>query len=288
MSIVTLGQFYGGPGSPTKVDFWLDGSGDKVAAKKVASEAKQITHIVVRVDAITGTPPTYAARLETISSFVPSGTLVAAGASGTFTPAAANTVHEVALSTPWTPSINDEFAVVIEYSSGTINSSNRAEITYRATMFHSLGNGEAPFTNSGSGYSQVDGTLALLGVKYSDGTYMRCSGCLEGSSPTGTSDFDDGTNPDERGVVWTQPYTVDCVGAALETRIFSGGTGDIRLYEDSTQLASVSFDQDRLEGNAATDLVVGYWAAQTLTKDRTYRIALKATHAKNNVRQLSF
>ena len=276
------------PGEPSAVLITIDSDQDEVAWKFVAKEAKAIDTIVVRNGTVTGTSPTYEVRLETVDGVGdPTGTLVTANANGTFTPSSSNETNEVALTASWTPSINDIFFVRLKYSSGTIDGSNNVQFQYRGSTTAGPGSGEHPFTSTdaGTNWTAYTAQYNIVGVKYSDGTYLESGIASAAAGVTANQDYDDGTNPDERGMGWVQPFTIDTVGAYVMARFFSGGTGDARLYEGTTQLESVSLTEAWLSSTSVNDMIYVRWStSQTLTKDSTYYLAIRATHATNNIR----
>jgi len=113
----------------------LDGSGDKIGTTFHVETADAITHVGYRQASSAGTPPTYKISLQSVSSGDPSGTVLGGGspASATFTPTSATDGEWVwiALDNSYTPSnIGELIAVVLEYSTGTIDGSNNITATY--------------------------------------------------------------------------------------------------------------------------------------------------------------
>lgn len=123
-------QALGWQGSPTGSSvsgFTIDDSTEAVAFICQLETGDAITHLGYRQVSRTGTPPTYAYRIEGLdSSGLPDGTALA---SGTFTPPADatwnGTFQWIALSSSYTGTIGQRVALVIRYSSGTINASNQ-------------------------------------------------------------------------------------------------------------------------------------------------------------------
>lgn len=121
------------------IDVDLNGSTVKYAWIFQSESTDAITHIGFRYTLRTGTPPVYLADLQSVntSDGKPSGTILGGGspASATFTPPASTawdgTWQWIALTNAYTPAVGDLIAIVIEYSSGTINGSNFGRFTNR-------------------------------------------------------------------------------------------------------------------------------------------------------------
>jgi hypothetical protein len=115
----------------------LDTTTDKQAVVFHAPEAVALTHAGFRYGVRTGTPPTYRISLQGVdASGNPTGTVLGGGspASATFTPPADATWNStwqwVALSNSYTPARGELMAVVIDYSSGTVDGTNNGSFTY--------------------------------------------------------------------------------------------------------------------------------------------------------------
>lgn len=120
----------------------LDASGDRIAFIFQAETADAITSVGFRYGIRTGTPPTYRVSLQGVNgSGEPDGTVKGGGspASQTFTPPADaswdNSWRTVTLANSYTPSRGELLALVIDYSSGTINGSNFSTFTYGVQEF---------------------------------------------------------------------------------------------------------------------------------------------------------
>lgn len=104
-----------------------------------ARDTNAITHLGFSYSVRTGTPPTYRISLQGIDAATgnPDGTVKGGGspASATFTPPADtswnSTWQWIALSNSYTPTIGEELAFVVDYSSGTVNTSNAGTFNVR-------------------------------------------------------------------------------------------------------------------------------------------------------------
>jgi hypothetical protein len=119
------------------VSFNCDASNDGVGWVFQAVGTDAITHLGFRYGTRTGTPPTYRISIQGVSTTtgLPDGTVVGGGtpASATFTPPADTTWNGtwqwIALDNSFVPTADQEYALCIEYSSGTINASNFSSMT---------------------------------------------------------------------------------------------------------------------------------------------------------------
>lgn len=124
-------------GSVSPSNHSLDASTDGAGMVFQAQSADPITHIGIRYGARTGTPPTYVATLEGVSTSTghPDGTDVGGGSptAVTFTPPADTTWNGLfkwfQLTNPYTPTRGQWLASTIRYSSGTIDASNFSTFT---------------------------------------------------------------------------------------------------------------------------------------------------------------
>lgn len=108
----------------------LDDSGDGLGFVFQPQSADPITHLGFRYGTRTGTPPTYIASLQALTTGLPNGTILGGGtpASVTFTPPADTSINNTwiwyALANAYTPATGDRISCCVEYSSGTIDASN--------------------------------------------------------------------------------------------------------------------------------------------------------------------
>ena len=133
----------------------LNGSGIALAWIVQAETTSPITRIRYRYGSRAATPPTYSITLETVdSSGNPTGTDIGGGSPTltTFTPPADttwnSTIRELVLTNPWTPTLaSDVFAIVVRYSSGTVDGTNNSSFTRTA---NGIGSESAHFPLSSS------------------------------------------------------------------------------------------------------------------------------------------
>jgi hypothetical protein len=127
--------------TPSFSNHAIDASNEGVAWAFQAKSTEAITHVGFRYGARTGTPPTYIAGIEGLSTSTgfPDGTYRGGGspASGTFTPPASTAWDGVwqwiALTNSYTPSLGEWLCSTVRYSSGTIDGSNNSSFSTQIT-----------------------------------------------------------------------------------------------------------------------------------------------------------
>lgn len=276
-----------------ELDFALDASGDKVGWIVTAPVAITVDRIAACFDSKAGTPPTYAYSLYGITTAgVPDTTKLGAtnNATGTHAPTAVsnNTFHEVTLSESVAFNAGDKFAIVIEYSSGTINASNYAQYRHgftNLTSNYDYGIGYS-LTNTAS-WTKQGGSLPV--ILFGDGTNWY-GNPLSGGRVTRA--FNTGSSPNEYGLKFTAPalgslgsYKLRGVRLGLAMAVTSNSqTININLYEgggasDTTAAKTTSIDTDCFVAPTSFSpkdlLFTG--AAPTLTVGSTYRLSFTAS-----------
>jgi len=250
----------------------LDAAGDKVAMVGRAHKTGTIDRIDCYVTAITGTPPTYEARLESIASNEPSGSLIAANRNGTFTPVSTG-LKSITLTSPYAVTADDPLCAVIEYSSGTVDGSNNATIGYRTTG-DMAANGPVGMSNTGSWASSL--SAAALSWRYSDGEYV--TGVQMITSDDSVT-FNSGSTPDEHANLWVPPGGITIAGvlALIRTYGTGGSSPQIILYDSGDSvLGTITIDATKTPSTSAR---VGHFffagGPVELSGGSTYRFAFK-------------
>lgn len=176
-------------------------------------------------------------KLETLSGYVPSGSLVAAGAELNGQSVAATTEYTFTLGTPFTvPSTGHNlYAFVIRLSSGTATARVRwgnASVVPRIVE---------NVTGSPVQRTQVS---ALVPV-YSDGSVQP--GVLQGGTTAlSTTSFTSGSNPDEYGSRFTAPFNCRIVGIRAASRINSGAEQRLRIYDANMNVLTVDAENTQV------------------------------------------
>jgi hypothetical protein len=277
--------------------FSLDASGDKVGWVVAAPDAVVVDRIAVCFDAKTGTPPTYAYSLYDISTNgTPGSTILGATANATATHAPTaisnDTFHELTLGESVSFSAGDKFAIVIEYSSGTINASNFASYQYGfsgLTTNYDYGIGYG-LTKTGSWTRQTASTPSVL---FGDGTNWYG---VPFSNVRTTRAFNTGSSPSEYGLKFTAPafgslsfYKLRGVRLALAPSLSGNSQSvNLNLYAggaagDTTQTQTVALDTDNfLSSSFSPKDLLFTGTAPTLTVGSTYRISWSASSANSH------
>lgn len=151
-------------GSATFNSSTLDASGKKLAwVVQHRREGATITHVWLRYGTRTGTPPAYKIGLQGLDgSGQPDGTYLGGGspASATFTPPADTTWNStgqwIALDNSYAVTRGQYFAIVIEYSSGTVSSSHCSSFTqYVSGWGATLNNFPYSISHNGTSWSKL-------------------------------------------------------------------------------------------------------------------------------------
>lgn len=294
----------GSNGSTTA--FSLDGSGDMIALPFMAESTDAITGVYVYHNLSYDPTPTYKVSLQELdANGKPSGTILGGGspASATFNAVSlgwgTDEVNLVTLDNSYTPFVGQFLVAVIEYDSGTINSSNRTRLYYSQSK--GVTPEKFPYYNSASSGS----TWTVSITTYQGlGAYATASSSY-GLMPLslGVQSFSSSSSPNEYGVKFTVPshyasYKIRQVWIPVGTL---GGDFSITLYSggattDKTALHSVAYDEDWFVQQYGTTCVnLGgsddsvNSTLQTLTGGNTYRIAIKAdTTTSLSVRKWEF
>ncbi len=266
----------------------LDAAADAVGAIYKAPRAGTIDRIGVWTVSVVGTSPTYRLALETVADGPqPSNTV------------RTNTAVQPAqllttLSAGWTwhtltnaldnVTAGMEIAATVRYSSGTVDGSNHALVANNV-ITNATRNHPFPVVNTTGAWATF-ARAPIIALRYSDDFIVR------GVCPInflGTSNFAQNSTPDERGIFFTPPFTMSCIGAAAA--IFPTGTAadfDIVLYDSaSTALRTVSFDVNRVSAATSWGQFRVGWSPVTLTQGANYRITLRPS-TNNNVRLATY
>lgn len=138
-------NWFGPPIISTASNHTMDQTTDSLYWVFPAETTSAITRVGFRYGSRTGTPPTFRVSLQAIdTSGAKTGTVLGGGspASATFTPPADTTwdgtFREITLDNSYTPSsVGEMIALVIDYSSGTVDGSNNSSFTRGLTSHQS-------------------------------------------------------------------------------------------------------------------------------------------------------
>jgi hypothetical protein len=257
-----------------------------------AQQALVVSRLGFRYNLRAGTPPTYKISLQGVDgSGRADGTIKGGGtpASATFTPPASTawdaTWQWVNLDNTFTIARGDLLAVVIIYSSGTVDASNNSQFTAAHGTFRAQGGlpYAVTFNATGSVTSRATG-LACIGYG---------STTVAAGYPIGTQTnvaINSGTSPNEIALFFTVPSglanTVQVAGARLWcSSLVAATTHKLILYDTNgtSVLQTVTFDSDHIV--ATTNQVMEiYFTDATLASlqvGSTYRLAVQPQAATN-------
>jgi hypothetical protein len=279
---------FAGPALGVPNTFALDASTDALERCFYAEEALTITHLFSCWSAVLGTSPVYEISLQGVTAAgIPDGTIKAGtNAKATFTPTSGN--NDVgnwhALTSSYACARGEPLAIVIKYSSGTINGSNFA------TFHNSLG-------------SYGPSLLPAYSLANDAGVRTRSSyprfGYSDGTNKFGapvrtltTQTFNDGTNPDEYALRFVVPtdwgwssYTIAGMKAAI-TLAVTGATTTFTLYDGTTALQQIAIDNDIAQVIASMQAGAPLFDEVTLsslTPGNVYRLGIKNNDGATNM-----
>jgi len=255
----------------------IDASTEKTAAVFNMPYALTISHCGFWYGARTGTPPTYRISIQGVdASGNPDGTIKGGGspASATFTPPADATWNTqwkwVALSNSYSAAAGEVLAVVIDYSSGTIDASNCSSMMGTATY---CGDDRLSFPNSqfysGAAWTKSQDT-PLFAVK--DSTPTKVFGRLMESLTPKT----DSRSALKFNIPSTFCSTFKIRGAKMRLGSVAGNTFTFGLWGASV-LRDITVDTDTIKpgsvGNA--ELYFDEASLQTLNAGTDYYIGVE-------------
>jgi hypothetical protein len=236
-------------------DVQLDASGEKLAWVFCVPETATVTHAGFRYGARTGTPPTYRIGLQTLDGTgLPSGTFLGGGtpASATFTPPADatwdGTWRWVALDNSVAVTRGDLVCVVVGYSSGTADGSNRSSFTQDAAQRSADGIPYSLFHDGGSWTKGTTGGV-VTAVKSASKTYG-----FPWEAATNNAVFSTG---ERLALKFTLPAgsgdTLTCVGARFAGRVSGSGNWTFGLWDAAgSVIQSVQRDGDHCSSPGAS------------------------------------
>lgn len=259
----------------TSSTFTIDAATDALGAIFIAQKTGTLDRLFCTANANTS-PPSYLARIESVSGGRPSNTIIASGASVSFTPSTLNTLIVNSMGTPYAITKGDMVAVTIQHNSGTIGASNFSTLNqvltaYPAIVFAQNGAGYITSTASYSSWSTgISNTgFAAFGALYDDGDTLGNAFPMI-ASVTNTNVPTSGTDS-YYGNVFTAPATLDCVGW-VGCGQWSGSCS-VTLYDSNNiALASTSISSGVYLASASVHAYHLFSSTVKLVKGQTYRL----------------
>jgi hypothetical protein len=287
-----------GTGTFTAFSTVLDATTDKNAFIFQAEDAITITRLGVRLNAKTGTSPTYSINIQGVNtSGMPDGTIKGGGspASATFTATSwtAGTFNWVTLTNSYTCARGELLAIVVEYSSGTINTSNF--ITLTATVLFGDANNSFPSgrNSTGSWTTQTAGGRLIFGYGSSSRAYGNP---LQNATTQAYNSGSTSPTGDEYAARFIIPTwfcsTYKIRGLLMQTTFVAAQdmTWDLKEASSSsygTALQSVTLDGDLAGPSPSNDsaiIIFDETTLSTLTAGTAYRLAQRpASTGSTNV-----
>ena len=244
-----------------------------------------ITHGYIRLSSITGTTPTYRLSIQGVdASGNPDGTIKGGGSpvSVTFSPSglgwAANSGHWLTFDNSYTPANRGEMlALVVDYSSGTVDASNLATFSNGFSVV--LSGLPYAIANDAGSRTKVNAT-PLFGYRTANGRFG-----FPLKSLTTIGNFNSGSGTNEYGILfslpsgWSDTFTVK--GLQWMPTLTAAGVSTLRLYNggaagDTTVLQNVTMDSDHAQGTGAHNQTVFFDEASlsSLTFGNSYRLSV--------------
>lgn len=255
----------------------INATGLKCGAVYMMPKAGTISHIGFS-SARSGVSCNYIGRLETVSSFLPSGSLIAAGATtATWSDSTGGGVwYKKAISTPPTVAKDDLVAVVIQYDSGTATDVffgtyiNSGAGTYPMSMPYAV-------THNGTSWSQIR-LPPMITLYYNDGTIVRGGfPCVGVSSQA----FNSGSTPDEYAATMVAPFNGAISGASAFLLMASSSSATMTLYNSGgSALATCTRTAAQL-GTSSGMVDFDFDTSVSIVSGGTYRLSIKADNANN-------
>lgn len=265
------------PAASTLGSLALDQATDQIEVLFQAPDALTITRLGYRLTTITGASPVYQISLQGVDTTGRAdGTIKSStNAAGTFTPTGSNSWNWVTLTSSYTCARGEVLAIVIKYSSGTVDGSNNA--SFAST--HQLMGSHAAFPFANNVNNAVSARSSGSPV-YGFGTAGQVYGWpIQSIASTATSA---NSTPDELGMLFNIPTTVLSTYRVVGARFMwftpaSATTYKVQLYSGTTVLQDILMDSDLEVTSAANAVLEVFFDEATLTTlsgGTDYRISL--------------
>lgn len=248
----------------------LDAVGEKYAYILQAPKDGTITKIYFHVTTVT-TPGTVDLTCETVSNVAgnPSGSLYAAGASGSVAVTTGSTQYSVTLSTPLVITRGAYFAIVLTLNGvGNMTISNDAGNSYISFPYNK------EFI-AAAWTSQANNNPVIM-LEYDDGTFPNMFGANQYTLAQPTSEsFSSSSNPNHRGNIFRPDFKCNVGGVAFYSVPNASVTLTIKFYDsDGTTVLATATHQSNLNQNVANIRLRYYLLSNEITceANTSYRI----------------
>jgi hypothetical protein len=279
--------------APSFSSFSLDSSTDAIEYIFQATDTTGLCELLVRYQTRAGTPPTYQISVQGVDGSGRADGVIkddggAGDASTTFTPPADGTwdgtMRRFTPTQCYVPTRGQWLAIVISYSSGTINGSNLGQFS---THFGGTARAAPYIVRVDSGAGTKFAFLPLFG--YSNG-----SGAVRGFpvEAINITQYSSDSTPDERAVRLAlksgECSTFTLRGVRAQIRTPAAATAlTVALYSGTSVLQTITLDSDQMGNNASNDqpLTVRWTDStlSTLTCGSAYYIGFQAGSTSMNI-----
>lgn len=270
----------------------FDSTTDRLAYVSKALLADSISKLFFRLGTVT-TGAVLKLEIQSVTNGRPSGSLIAAGASGTVTVADGddNVWKSITIGTPYTFSVGEDYALVISYDSGTTPSMLFATVVtemggWSAGLFPTL----LQDTGAGSWNTSMIGRLEWVIEMTAAGGAVTHPGLFPLNGAGTVTSFNSGTNPNERAMKVVVPAKMRVIGMSIDLFNVAAGADITFSIWDSTDnpgasptpLAQASLDGDFAYSATADGIAhVFFPAPVTLDAGSAYYLGVKPTTANN-------
>lgn len=251
------------------------------------SIGKQITKVRLNFASV-ATPPVYQVSLQGLSAKVtPSGTDLGGGSPTltTFTPVAGS--QDITLTNAYTPTLGDDVAIVVEYSSGTIGASNHAVLNIRIGTNTAQNPGILSF--NGTSWTGTSGQQTPTSAIHSDGSLPLYMGTITAIS---SIDFNNASTTKEYGIHFIPDVNYSINNLLVQTA-GNAGNGKLTIYDGSNTVLTgsdnVTTTQTDYNGSPTEGWCIVPITSLTLSAGSDYYLAYSPTSASNiRVRKITF
>lgn len=266
----------------------FDSSTDRMGYVGTAPITDTLTKIHFRVATVTS-GPTLDVRVETVSNGRPSGTLFGTNTNASHAVSGSNTWQTVTLTAGAAMNDGDDFAIVLNHSSGTANF-QMSQPSLQANQF----SGQFPcvLQDTGGGTwalptSNANGWNCMLEFQNAGIVPVSCLLPMDGAGTL--TAFNSGSTPNERALKLVVPMKCRVIGASVFTANNAAGSDlTVSIWPassstDADKLAQKSLDGDSFFSATQDGYTDVYFSDKpTVNAGDTIYIGLRADTANNN------
>jgi len=190
--------------------------------------------------------------------------------------------HSAALSANRTVAFGELVAVVFEYDVSGRLGADSLQISGMTQQF--TGSPIGPITSlyAGAAWS-LQTMLPNVVFEFTDGTFGTLKGSYPVSGSATISDWKSDSTPDERALRFQVAHKCKIDGGWISAYAATGCNFDVVLYNGTTQMASVSIDQNIMGAVGISYLTFAFDAEYELLPGNTYYLSMKPTTVTSGV-----